>query len=59
MRRLPAVGITVRRQQPFVGTLNERSEPLLPWDLLFRLGLLMLIALCCGLVAKLLVGAPT
>jgi hypothetical protein len=58
MHRFPPVGIAARSWRLRVGAVHERSGPLSPPELFFRLGLMMLIALCFGLAAQLLVGAP-
>jgi hypothetical protein len=52
--------ITTRNSNLNIASFDPASDrrPLSPLDLLLRLGALMLVALCFGLAAQLLVGAP-
>ena len=60
MRSFPRDGIMAQGSELKSRALDEAcdSEPPSPADVFVRLGVLILVALCFGLAAQLLVGAP-
>ena len=60
MRIFPCDGIMAQASEPKSRAPDEacESEPPSPADFFVRLGVLILVALCFGLAAQLLVGAP-
>ena len=60
MRSFPRDGIMAQGSGLKSGAPDEAcdSEPPSPVDFFARLGVLILVALCFGLAAQLLVGAP-